>query len=260
MIPKVRATTLALSAATALVTAALAPSTRARAGTMLLRRVVRTATRAAIIGRLRAREDASQGRFTPTEIDDLVDATWRHYEAEAPGLRYQPTLGSRLNSRLACVTVGLFQALLARGTEHGYAVELVADATWKVYERWGLLSLALARWRQPTYAAFARRVRPDGTVALRFPFEAPGYVARHRPDEPGFGFDMTRCAVADYFRSRGATDLCVAAWCNLDYALAEMGGMQLRRTTTLVEGADRCDFRWSVVGQPRRLMARTAAR
>ena len=51
------------------------------------------------------------------------------------------------------------------------------------------------------------------------------------------------------FRAHGAADLCRASWCDLDYALAEMQGRRLKRTTTLVEGADRCDFRFIPASQ-----------
>lgn len=39
----------------------------------------------------------------------------------------------------------------------------------------------------------------------------------------------------------------VGTWCNLDYALAELWGGKLGRTTTLVEGYDRCNFHFKAV-------------
>ncbi len=49
------------------------------------------------------------------------------------------------------------------------------------------------------------------------------------------------------FPSAQRTDLCVGTWCNLDYALAELWGGKLGRTTTLVEGYDRCNFHFKAV-------------
>jgi L-2-amino-thiazoline-4-carboxylic acid hydrolase len=73
------------------------------------------------------------------------------------------------------------------------------------------------------------------------------------PDRPGYRFDdvaendgrslnMVRCPVADYLGQRDAADLCAGSWCNLDYALAEMWGGRLQRSSTPVAGADCCDF------------------
>jgi hypothetical protein len=132
---------------------------------------------------------------------------------------------------------------MAAGVERDYAIELISDVTWKVYEKWGSLRRFLARKRPPD---LTRRVRNDGTVALTFPFNPPGYIARWVPTDDGIGYDMLRCPVAGYFRAQGAADLCVASWCNLDYALAEMWGGKLVRTKTLVAGDDRCDFRFKM--------------
>jgi ubiquinone biosynthesis protein len=65
-------------------------------------------------------------------------------------------------------------------------------------------------------------------------------------------FDVRRCPVAEHFRAEGLSQLCVESWCNLDYAVAEKWGARLERTTTLAEGAERCDFRWCVAqgGEP----------
>ena len=198
------------------------------------------AARRALVGRLRSRQNANVGRFTSSDVDRLLEDSWRRYANEEPTLAAQPTLGSQLNLRLACITSSIFHALLDEGVERSYAVELVADATWKVYAvRGRLLPRLLGSERD-----LRRKVQPDGTVGLAFPFNPPGYIAKHAPDEPGFAFHMVHCAVAGYLRSQGDVDLCLAAWCNLDYPLAEQQGLRLTRTQTLVEGADYCDFHW----------------
>ena len=48
----------------------------------------------------------------------------------------------------------------------------------------------------------------------------------------------------EFFRSHGMQKLCRETWCELDFPLAEKWGGELERTTTLAEGASRCDFRW----------------
>jgi hypothetical protein len=65
--------------------------------------------------------------------------------------------------------------------------------------------------------------------------------------------------VADYMRAHGASDLCVGAWCNQDFALAKLWGGELHRTKTLAAGDDHCDFRFiahSLTTDPDRAVTR----
>jgi hypothetical protein len=143
--------------------------------------------------------------------------------------------------------MSFFDVLLAKGIERAYAIELIADAAWRVYRQWARVALALARLtpRSRMALGFARveNDRRPGSISLRFPFNAPGYLIEPVATEGDVAFDVVRCPVASYFRERHAADLCTASWCNLDYALAELTHETLVRTKTLASGDDRCDFR-----------------
>ena len=58
-------------------------------------------------------------------------------------------------------------------------------------------------------------------------------------------FDITRCAYVDMYRRLGLGDLGTAMSCRRDFALLAKFNpeLKLERTRTLMEGADRCDFR-----------------
>ena len=202
----------------------------------------------AVVGRTRSRESPEGGRFTRSDLRRLLRASWTRYDGAVGSLPAQPTLGSTMNVRLACFTFSFFEELLAAGIERRYAIELVADATWQVYRMWARLTSAAGHLTPGKSAlAFASRKTADrgSTVHLRFPFNSPGYVIETVQTERGTAFDVVHCPVASYFRERGAADLCLASWCNLDFALSEVTHQNLVRTKTLVEGADRCDFRIS---------------
>jgi hypothetical protein len=203
------------------------------------------ALRSTLVGRGRERSVAERGRFTRLDATRLLRAAWRRYDEECPALPPQPTVGSTMNVRLACFTRAVFEELLAMGVDRPYAIELVADATWAVYRVWGRIALAAGRLTpgKPAALSFAARGGPQGALSLRFPFNAPGYVIRAVPAQQGAAFDVVRCPVAIYFRENGAADLCMAAWCNLDYPLGELTHQTLVRTKTLVQGDDHCDFR-----------------
>jgi hypothetical protein len=200
-----------------------------------------------VVGRNRAPQSPDRGRFTRANVDDILTSAWVHYAERVGTLPPEPTVGSRMNVRLACFTMSFFDALLASGVERGYAIELVADAVWKVYRLWSIIALGLTRLTpgKTTSLAFAATSHGDhqSGISLSFPFNAPGYLIESVAADTGTSFDVVRCPVADYFRGQGAIDLCSASWCNLDYALAELTNEKLVRTKTLVRGDGRCDFR-----------------
>jgi len=208
--------------------------------------VARRAACRTILGRLRDRRSPEKGRFNQRDVNELLKSAWNDYDRALPSLPRQPTRGSTMNVRLACFTFSVFTALLAKGSDREYAIELVADATWSVYQIWERLAAIAARLTpgKTTLGFAATRLRDSsGAASLKFPFNAPGYLIEPVKALRGVAFDVVRCPVASYFREHGAADLCVASWCNLDYALGEMTGHWLVRTKTLAQGADRCDFR-----------------
>jgi ubiquinone biosynthesis protein len=204
---------------------------------------MRWAARRTLVGRARASDDPEEGRFTRREVDRLLDAAWREFDRLAPEAPSEPTVGARMNVLLACLTYSFFEMLLAAGVERSYAVELVSETAWRIYEKWGLAARSAARGRGRDPLA---RMRGSVEAFLRFPFNEPGYGLRRVEDRDAVAFDILRCPVAEYFAKHDAQDLCVSAWCNQDYALAELWGGRLRRTGTLAGGSARCDFRFEV--------------
>ena len=212
---------------------------------LLYRPLVKRAARRALIGRVRSRQVPEKARFTRVEVDECLVTAWGYYRERVCNLAPQPTIGSTMNVRLACFTMSFFDVLLAKGIERAYAIELIADAAWQVYRQWARIALAITRLtpRSRRALGFAKINGRAGSISLRFPFNAPGYLIETVHTDADVAFDVVRCPIADYFRERRAADLCIASWCNLDYALAELTGDKLVRTKTIVGGDDRCDFR-----------------
>jgi len=208
---------------------------------LIYRPVTRQAARAGLLGRSRDRHSPDKGRFAPAEVDNILRQVWQTYDQLAPFVPQEPKLGNRMNMLLSCVTLACFRVLLATGTVREYAIELIGDTAWKVYEKWGRLPILIARLstRDPR-----ERLRMSVNMFLRFPFTPPGYVFERLPSSDGISLDMLRCPVAEYFHKQDASDLCIGTWCNLDFALAEMWGGWLERTETLAAGCARCDFRF----------------
>jgi len=54
-----------------------------------------------------------------------------------------------MNVLVACMTYSCFRTLLSMGAKRSYAVELIGDIAWKLYEKWGRLPRANSPVRRP---------------------------------------------------------------------------------------------------------------
>ncbi len=59
-----------------------------------------------------------------------------------------------------------------------------------------------------------------------------------------FGLDYHECGVCKLCRDEGCPEL-AKYLCRLDFMTSDMMGIRLRRTMTLAEGGEKCDFRFS---------------
>ena len=119
------------------------------------------AARQALVGRNRAQRSPDRGRFTRADVDTLLKTAWGDYAERVVKLPPEPTVGSRMNVKLACFTMSFFNALLGIGTERAYAIELVADAAWRVYRLWSSHRLGAGpRDARKDHLARLRRHKP----------------------------------------------------------------------------------------------------
>jgi ubiquinone biosynthesis protein len=210
------------------------------------------AARRALVGRNRSRRELEKGRFTRSEVNRFCNQAWRAFDNQAPDVSKEPTPGSRLNVRLAALTLALLRSLLDAGVERDYAIELIGDTCWNIYRYWGRVGghfLSRLSSHDPI-KDHTKRVGKDSSLPMPFPFNPPGYRARYVPIKDGIGFNIIHCPVAEYFHAHCAEDLAVGTWCMLDYPLAEMLDLKLVRTRTLAAGDDKCDFRWLAATNP----------
>jgi hypothetical protein len=63
-----------------------------------------------------------------------------------------------------------------------------------------------------------------------------------------FSMDVTRCRYAEMYEELGLADLGFTLSCGRDYAMVEGFNpkINLERTQTIMEGADHCDFRYTL--------------
>lgn len=147
------------------------------------------AARAGLAGRNRSRCRPEAGRFTNADVSHMLERVWASYDELAPAVPRGATVGSRMNLLLSCMTYACLRALLSMGVERSYAIELIGDVAWKLYEKWGRLPHVIARIgahdpREQMRIAVNLFLRfPFGPAGLpvRAPAEQRGRIARHAP-------------------------------------------------------------------------------
>lgn len=187
-------------------------------------------------------EEALAPEIDATEVEALLNEAFGRYEAERVTLPPQRSTGGWLMLHLAALTAALYHAIVGRGRPEEEARRLTARVTWAAYEKMAVAPgmLGSVGTKDPLV-----RIQRATDLFRHFPFSAPSYDMRDVDAGPEVvAFDVQRCPVAEYFRARGLSELCVESWCDLDFPLAQKWGGSLERSTTLAEGADRCDFRW----------------
>lgn len=186
--------------------------------------------------------------MSPASARAVCREAWARHRRAAASLPSEPTIGGRLNVRLASVTLEYVRTLEAHGYEREVAVRLVASAAWRLYRMWGSIPRAWDRLlRRPAETRMSRMVR----AFLRFPFSEPAYRWDVRERDGTVHLDIRRCPVAEFFVAEGAGDICARTWCRLDYPLAEYWGGRYERDGTLAEGDAVCRMRWITDGQDR---------
>lgn len=123
------------------------------------------------------------------------------------------------------------------------ATELVSDAVFAGIRPGRDMLARLGRLR---HGDRLRAARWSSDLARRHYYAEPGGRIREVAVDDGFGMDVTRCVVAEYFGQLGEAELCQRVICHQDVRSAEHHGITLVRSGTLVGGADRCDFRYHV--------------
>lgn len=155
----------------------------------------------------------------------------------------ETSIGARILVSLAINDVALMRALIRSGTQREAALEIVAHGNRRIFYP---LFAFLRHFGHYFGASPLKRVGTVYNLMNRyFPFSSPGWqstVATLREQETAI--DYTRCPLAEFTKSQGATDLCTASMCSLDHDIAAALNVKLVREETIAKGCSRCSFRW----------------
>ena len=218
---------------------------RARVGDLLVHVVWRTLVAGpalkVLVGQPVVEGSTDAARFQRAHIQRLLLSGWQRYQVLAQDLPKEPSISGTVSVLAAAMLFALMQVLVASGLDRAYAARLVGEISWVAYQQsFGKAGPSVLRRVAPDPL---KRVRLAMHIGLRYQFTEPSYRHRRVPVAGGDGFDMLRCPIADYLAPRGASDLCMTAFCAVDYRVFELVGMRLERSGTISSGAELCDFR-----------------
>ncbi len=201
-------------------------------------------------GRERALQEAFGDICDRAGLERLKHAAERAYRELEPSIPREPTKGAREMVHLSALTVSLYRGAREQGIDHNEAVRRTAAFNWLIYR-----SITDAIWK-PT-ALLTRdplkRVHHAMWALMNvYPYRRPGYdMAFVDAGADTVAFDVRRCPAANFFASQKLSDLCKAAFCDLDYPLADRWGVELDRELAISTGADHCNFRFRLPMAPR---------
>jgi hypothetical protein len=136
----------------------------------------------------------------------------------------------------------LYRAMRASGASIDAAGQVIEAVNWRIFGPPIGLGFRLSRLRSARVLSRVRFMIDAMFLAL---FTAP-FKRRKHADVDAVAFDVVACPLAAYLRTQGAPELTRYAACSLDYRMAQMWGVELKRSQTIAAEAPLCDFRFQI--------------
>lgn len=192
--------------------------------------------------------------------DELADAVMGEVRQEVerllPELPYIGGRKNRLTQNLIGTTfsLALYKVLNARGEP----IEQIARVHHQINEAY-LFSLPRFRVRIIRFLVSTPLMQKLGQTLLKkraaisqqrqYPGDFVFSYVEGDGQEFDFGLDYTECAIVKFFQAQGAGEF-TRYVCLYDFLNSQLTGTGLRRTMTLAEGAEKCDFRFKIGHEP----------
>jgi hypothetical protein len=192
-------------------------------------------------------------RFSAAEVERIVEQLQAEFRAMLPRLPY---IGGKQNPLTAnLVACSWFLALYRVVQPRGLSDDEIGDLVYRVAEEWVTSS---PRWLGRLQGLLVR------TPLLRLVFgrisrqsqqrKYPGdFVVQFVPGDGrtfDFGLDFSGCAIHKFFQAEQAGHF-AKYMCRIDYLTTGYKGIELIRTGTIANGADKCDFRYRLSRDPK---------
>lgn len=187
----------------------------------------------------------------PGEFDDIIAATERHYKMISPDTAFAKASKNPIDRRLdfSAYFLALIKALDERGETFENIRKVCLEITIayvrpknRVQEFFKRLVPKLTHtwFGQFLISAFHQRVSVHSHPG--------GFVAKIVTDRKqtfglGYGIDIIECGICKLFSKHNYSRY-ASILCEVDEITSGLAGLQLIRTGTIANGAERCDFRF----------------
>lgn len=183
-------------------------------------------------------------RFGPDRTRALLASAARRYRWLAPTPREAHTRMGRFYLRMSAYLLALRNALVEQGTPEREAEAILQSGLFRVMRVAWTLPDAVMRARHPRDPI--ARIRERQRLSHRFAFADPDFAMSEVAADGGYGVDVERCVMAEYFAAREASAFGERVMCAQDLLMARERGERLERAGTLAGGVERCAFRFGV--------------
>lgn len=176
-------------------------------------------------------------RYGEKLADSLNKKAREEYEQLIPHIPHIDSLPA-LNSflRISALELSVYKAMKEHGKSALEAWEICHEALRARTEAMPKLLRRLIGWY--LFTGFVKnRARK---IAGR---DLGGFTIEYVEEEGDWGVNYRRCAIYDFLKEQDAEDFAPYV-CLSDIALSDAMGWGLKRTETLADGCDKCDFRF----------------
>lgn len=189
---------------------------------------------------------ALSSRFSKDEVERIIQQLQDEFRALLPHLPYIGGQQNPLTTNLVACSwfLALYRVLQPRGLsddEIGELVYRVAEEWVTSAPRWiGRVQVLLVK--TPLLRMILGRISRQ-TQQRKYPGD---FVVHFVPGDGrnfDFGLDFTGCAIHKFFQAEQAGHF-AKYMCRIDYLTTSYKGIELIRTGTIANGADKCDFRY----------------
>lgn len=169
--------------------------------------------------------------------DSLNQKAREEYEQLIPHIPHIDSLPA-LNSflRISALELSVFRAMKKHGKSAPEAWEVCHQALRARTEAMPKLLRRLIGWYLFTGFVKSRARKIAGR-------DLGGFTIEYIEEEGDWGVNYRRCAIYDFLKEQDAEDFAPYV-CLSDIALSDAMGWGLKRTETLADGCDKCDFRF----------------
>ena len=202
----------------------------------------------------RLTREAGKAYFDDATLDEVIDETKEVFESLIPQIPYVGGRKNRFSDILpkSAMSLALYKVLKARGMP----LEEIGRLNYEIAEQYSKHVPRLLKILQPLLnrLRFSRIIKhmfkkmAERSQKREYPDDWVLFYVKEDAEQFDLGIDFTECALCKFFHQQGADEF-TKYMCLTDFAASWEKGSGLFRTTTLAEGAEKCDFRWKKGGE-----------